>query len=60
MTISLLVGEPVEATLAADVALTTGVEKAHSAAGADEFRKDLAFKVTEAAILKAAHIPPDR
>lgn len=60
MTISLHVGESVEAALAADVAAACGGEKAHSAAGADEFRKDLAFKMTEATILKAAYISPDR
>lgn len=60
MTISLHVGDSVEAALAADVAAACGGEKAYSAAGADEFRKELASKMTEATILKAAYISPDR
>lgn len=58
MTISLHVGDSTEAALAAEVAATFGGEKAHSAAGAAEFCRELAFKVTEATLLKASYIPP--
>lgn len=58
MTISLHVGDSTEAALAADVATTYGGEKAHSAAGAGEFSNEVAFRLTEATILKAAYVPP--
>ena len=58
MTISLHVGESVEAALAAEVAATCGGEMAHSTASADGFRKDAAFRMTEATIPKVAYVSP--
>lgn len=58
MTISLHVGDSVEAALSAEVAATCGGEMAHTAAGAADFRNHMAHKLTEATILKAAYVPP--
>jgi hypothetical protein len=60
MTVSLHVGESMEATLAAEVAATHGGEMAHGADTASHFSKDVAELLTEATIQKAAHIPPSK
>jgi len=60
MTISLHAGDSVEAAVAADVAATCGAELAHSSSGAAEFSKDVAFRISEATILKAGRAPPEK
>lgn len=60
MTVSLHVGESVEATLAAEVAATRGGEMAHCADTASHFSRGVAELLTEATIQKAAHIPASK
>ena len=56
--LSLHVSETVVGALAANVATCRGAEDAHTAAGAPDFEKDVALALTEATIMKAAHVPP--
>jgi len=54
----LQVADSVEAVLAANVATLRGSEIAHNPARASGFAEDVSVALTEATILKAAHIPP--
>ena len=54
----LQVADSVEAVLAANVATLRGSEIARDPASASGFAEDVAAALTEATILKAAHIPP--
>ena len=58
MTISLHLGDTTVAALAAEVATSRGGEMAHRADSADEFSREVAHKLSEATILKAAYVPP--
>lgn len=58
MTVSLHVGESIEAALAAEVAATRGGEMAHSADTSAHFSRNVAELLTEATIQTAAYIPP--
>lgn len=56
--ISLQVADTIEAVLAANVATHRGSQIAHDPVGASGFAEDVAEALTEATILKAAHVHP--